>query len=128
MPAHHAPRAGIAPGGQVAPAPAYQRQVGDVSDPHLVGVRGRGLAQRPVLGYDSGRVGLRGMRALGSGAERALPAGPQPVAQRVAPHRVALGLQLDSQAAGAIPPGMARKRLLRGRLPAGNWRRASRHW
>jgi len=87
---------------------------------------GRGLVQQPVLGHDGGRVGLRGTRALGSGAERALSAGPQPAAQRVAPHLVALGLQLGPQAASAIPPGMARKRLLCGRLPAGNWRRAGR--
>jgi len=31
VPAHDTPRAGIAPGGQVAPAPTHERQVGDVA-------------------------------------------------------------------------------------------------
>lgn len=74
---------------QVAPAPADQRQVRDVTDPHLIGTRGGRLSQQPVFGYDRRRVGLRGARALGAGAERALPAGPQPTAQRVALNLVA---------------------------------------
>jgi hypothetical protein len=86
------PRAGIAAGGQVAPASAHQWQVGDVTHPDLVGARGRGLAQQPVFGHRSGRVSLGSARALGLGAERALPTGPHLTAQRVAPHLVALGL------------------------------------
>ena len=92
MPTHHAPRVGIAPGGQIAPAPAHQRQLGNVPDPDLVGARGRGLAQQAVFGHHGGGVGLRGARALRPGAERALSTGAQPATQGVAPHLVALGL------------------------------------
>jgi hypothetical protein len=45
---------------------------------------------------------------------------------RNAPHQVALGLQLGPQAAGTIPPSVASKRLLSGRLP-GRYRRRHRH-
>lgn len=60
MPARQPLRAVTAPGDQVAPAPADQRQVGDVTHPHLVGAQGRGLVQQLVLGPHGGRVGLRG--------------------------------------------------------------------
>lgn len=118
MPAHYSPCAGIALRSQVAPALTHQGQVGAVAYPHLVGARGRGLAQRPFLGYGGGRVGQRTTRAQRPSARFALSAGPQPGAQRVAPHLVAFGLQLSLQAAaGAIPPSMAGECLLRGDLP-----------
>jgi hypothetical protein len=55
-----------------------------------------------------------------------LSAGPQPAAQRVAPHLVAFGLQLGPQAAGTVPPSTVGKRLLRSGLPTGNGRRVDR--
>lgn len=73
MPVRYPPRAGIAPRGQLVPAPAHQGQVSDVAYPHLVGARGRGLAQQPVLGHHGGRVGLCSARALGAGADARCP-------------------------------------------------------
>ena len=76
VPAHHAPRTGVAPGGPVAPAPALQRQVGDVADPDLIG-RGGGRAVQQQIFADLVRgVGLGGARALRAGRERPQAAGP----------------------------------------------------
>lgn len=50
----------------MVPAPAHQRRVGDVTHPDLIGARGRGLAQQPVLGHQSRWVGLSGTRVLGA--------------------------------------------------------------
>ena len=93
VPAHHAPRAGIAPGGQVAPAPTQERQVGEVPDPDPDPVqgRGRGLARQPVFGHHGGRVGHGGARPLWAGAERLLAGLAQPGAQRIAAHGGAFG-------------------------------------
>ena len=68
VPAHHAPQAGIAPGGHIIPAPANKKRVSDISDPYLVGRGGHGLAEEHILSRDRRRASHRGARALRSSA------------------------------------------------------------
>lgn len=71
LPAHHAPRAGVAPGGQVAPVPAHQGQVRNVAYPDLI-ERGRGgLAKEQVFSNDCRWVSHRGAWALRTHTQRA---------------------------------------------------------
>ena len=88
VPAHDPPRTGIAPSGQVAPAPADQRQVRDVAHPDPVGSGRRGLAEQPVFGYHGRRVGHSGVGPLRTGAQCMRALMVQLGAQGVAPHRV----------------------------------------
>ena len=91
VPAHDPPRTGIVPGGQVAPAPADQRQVRDVAHPDPVGSGGRRLAEQPVSRHHGRRVGHGGAGPLRTGAQRMRALMVQSVAQSVAPHCVAFG-------------------------------------
>ncbi len=52
VPTHHAPRARIAPTGQIAPAPADQGKVGDIPDPDLIGRGRHGLTEEQIFGHD----------------------------------------------------------------------------
>jgi hypothetical protein len=70
VPADNAPRTGIAPGGQITPAPADKGQVRDVAHPHLIG-RSRGrLTKQEIFGHDRCGVSDRRAWALGSRAQR----------------------------------------------------------
>ena len=59
VPAYDPARTGVAPDGQVASAPAHQRQIGDILDPDLIRGSGGWLAEQPVFGHHGGRVGDR---------------------------------------------------------------------
>ena len=117
VPTHDPPGTGIAPSGQVAPAPAYQRQVRDVAHPHLVRGNGRRLAEQPVFRDDGRRVGHGGAGPLRAGAQGPQALAVQPGAQGVAAHCVAFGPQFGPQSPGAVAAGMARKRLLGSSVP-----------
>ena len=69
VPAYDPPGTGIAPGGRVVPAPAYQRQVRDVAHPHLVRENGCRLAKQPVFRDDGHRVDHGGAGPLRAGAQ-----------------------------------------------------------
>jgi hypothetical protein len=83
VPADYPPRAGIALGHQVTPAPAEQRQVADIPNPDLIWSRGRGLTKEQVFGYDCRGVGHGGARALRPSAECPQALATQPTAQGV---------------------------------------------
>jgi hypothetical protein len=119
VPAHYAPRAGIAPGRQVTLALADQGQVGDIPDPYLIGGRGRGLAKEQVFGHDRRGVGHGGAQALRPGTQHSQTAATQPAAQGIVPDGVPFSLQLCSQATDALALGMAQKGGGGRRLPSG---------
>ena len=106
VPAHDPAGTGLAPSGQIAPAPAHQGQIRDIAHPDLVRGGGGELAEQSVFGHHGCRVGHSG-----AGTVRGGYSAPAARAATCAAHTAPLAF--GPQAPDAVASSVARKSGLR---------------